>query len=100
MKSIVITDNLDVTFGFRLSGIESKVLTENDDVVKVIEDFIKDQEIGLVLVSETLTRKNYDEIVNLKLRTKGTIISILPELGDKFSSGIESYVSQAIGIKV
>ncbi len=100
MKTIVITDNLDLTLGLRLSGFESEIVGSEDEAMQSIKEHLKDDQIGLILVSESLTKKNYEEILELKLRTKGTIISILPELDKRFSSGIEAYVSEAIGIKV
>ncbi len=100
MKTIVITDNLDLTLGLRLSGFESEIVESEDEALKAIDKYMNDKNIGLILISESLTKKHYDEIVELKLRSKGAIISILPELGKKFSSGIEAYVSEAIGIKV
>ncbi len=99
MKTLLITNSNDAKVGMRLAGIDATIVQTADEALSAMKKAIKDQEIGLILLSDQLAQPIYDEIMALKLSVSGTMILTIPDVGSDYQDRIGQYVSQAIGIK-
>ncbi len=102
MKFYLISDNHDTVTGLRLAGIEGEVVHERSEVETALSKAIKNEEIGVVLMTEQLVEKCPDTVYDLKMhRTRPLIV----EIPDRHAEGrskdsIMRYIHEAIGIKL
>ncbi len=99
MKTLLITNSNDAKVGMRLAGIDAVIVQTADEALSVTKKAIKDQTVGLILLSDQLASPIYDDIMALKLTVSGTMIMTIPNVGEDYQDRIGQYVSQAIGIK-
>ncbi len=99
MRTRLITSSNDAKIGARLTGIESIVVGEDDDVLAILKETLKDAEIGLILLTDELVDAIYQEVMELKLNSKKTMILTIPNAGEPFKDHIADYVRESIGIK-
>lgn len=101
MRLFLICDNDDTLLGLRLAGIEGTMASDSETVKTALENALKDKEIGIVLINETLTKISSEEIDEFR---KANNVPIIVEIPDKDSNGlnnsISEYVRKAIGINV
>lgn len=99
MKSLVISMDIDTVIGMRLAGIHGEIMTEKEKVLDRIYDAIDDPEIGIVMLSKDVMMLAEEEIMDLKLKTKETLIIQIPKLGESMGDQITRYVRESIGVK-
>ena len=58
MRSYLISDNMDTFVGMKMAGIESIVLHEKEEIIEKIEELKKDQEIGIIIITEKIASFN------------------------------------------
>ena len=102
MKKIAFITPPDVTFGFRLTGAEHTVVS-NDDVVQRLLGIISKPDMGLVILDERLTQKlPIEELRKIEKKWQG-ILLVLPS-PERREIEIEDYavslIRQAIGYHV
>ncbi len=102
MKLFVISDNTDTLMGLRLAGIEGIVVHQRDEMLKVLDQCLNDQEIGIVLCTTKIMQLCPDVIAEYKLKLQKPLIC---EISDRHGSAkigetIDRYISEAIGIKL
>lgn len=102
MKFFCISDNLDTQIGMRLAGIEGVVVHEPQEVLDTLEKTCRDEEIGIILISNKLMKLCPDVIYDIKLHRKFPLIVEIPDRhGDAhISDNITNYVREAIGVKI
>jgi len=102
MKFYLISDNIDTQMGMRLAGIEGVVVHERYEVLSELEKTLHDPEIAVVLITTKLIDTCPEVISELKLRQPKPLIVEVPDRHGKHTIGetIDSYVSEAIGIKL
>jgi V/A-type H+-transporting ATPase subunit F len=102
MKKIAIITPPDVTFGFRLTGAEHSVAS-NNDVLQQLQRILSEPDIGLVILDERLTQKiPLEELRKFEKKWHG-ILLVLPS-PERREIEIEDYamslIRQAIGYHV
>lgn len=102
MKMYLISDNIDTQTGMRLAGIEGVVVHEADALKKVLDEVVKNREIGIVLITEKLGRLLPAYIKEIKLNYRTPLIVEIP---DRHGTGrtrdsITRYVREAIGLRI
>lgn len=102
MKIFLISDNTDTLMGLRLAGIEGVVVHQRADVLSNLVDCIKNNEIGIILCTTKIVQLCPQEIADYKLKLSKPLIC---EISDRHGSAkigetIDSYISQAVGIKL
>ena len=102
MRFMLISDNHDTLVGMRLAGIEGCIAQNPAEVKDALFKFESDQTVGIILITEILSKMCADEIDNFKLHTAKPLIVVIP---DRHSDGRDSdsvmrYVREAIGIKL
>lgn len=62
-----ISDNMEIAVGLRLTGIESIVLQEQNEIESEIEKVLDNKEIGILIVNDSiynLCKNSLDKIKN------------------------------------
>lgn len=102
MRFYVISDNVDTQVGMRLAGIEGVVVHEADEVKQALQTAMDQEDIAVVLITETLLSLSSDMIYNLKLNRKRPLIVEIPDRhgNGRTKDSITRYVREAIGVKI
>ena len=102
MKMYLISDNVDTQIGMRLAGIEGCVVHEAGEVRKELDRAIKDENIGIILLTEKLGKLMPDYVRSLKLELETPLIVEIPDRhGSRDIAGsINRLVREAIGLRL
>lgn len=102
MQMYLISDNVDTYTGMRLAGVDGIVIHSKKHLKEQLEKVMANKEIGVVLITENLSREYPDIIAEIKLHRR---LPLIVEIPDRHGTGrkadfITSYVSEAIGLKL
>jgi V/A-type H+-transporting ATPase subunit F len=102
MRYFLISDNADTLTGFRLAGVEGTRCETKEETLAAITEAMKDPDIGILLINETLAALCPEQVNLLKLTS---VRPLLVEIPDRHHTGrapdsITRYIREAIGIKV
>lgn len=102
MKSFLISDNIDTFVGMKMAGIEGVVLHEKEEVVKTIEQIRRQEEIGIIIITEKIALLIPELINEIKLsKDKPLLVEIPDRHGSiKGKDSIVRYVKESIGLKL
>ncbi|WP_291632661.1 V-type ATP synthase subunit F [Clostridium sp.] len=102
MRSYLISDNMDTFVGMKMAGIESVVLHEKEEIIEKIEELKKNEEIGIIVITEKIALLIPDEVNLIKLSKERPLLVEIPDRHgwNKASDSILRYVKEAIGIKI
>lgn len=102
MKMYLISDNVDTQTGMRLAGIEGCVVHETEEVRRELERAVKDENIGIVLLTEKLGKLVPDYVRELKLKLAQPLIVEIPDRhGSRdIADSINKHVREAIGLRL
>ncbi len=102
MKFFLISDNIDTLLGLKLVGIEGEVVHTRNHFLEVLSKKMKDESIGIILVTTKLVDMCPDIISEIKLRQTKPLITEIPDRHgqSKIGETIDGYVSEAIGVKL
>lgn len=65
MKMFCISDNIDTALGLKLTGIESVVLQNEEEIQNQINKVLENNEIGILIYTENIykmAKNEFDEI--------------------------------------
>ena len=95
MRSFLISDNKDTLVAMRFAGVEGVILHERDEVLSQISECVKNEEIGIVILTEKIFDIVENEVMELKLKLRTPLFVEIP---DRFgTSRDENYLVQSIG---
>ncbi len=102
MKMYLISDNIDTLTGMRLAGVEGSIAHTSEEIKKELDKVTSNKEIGILLITEKLSKELPDYIKDIKLNRRQPIIVEIP---DRHGTGrtpdfITQYVKEAIGLKL
>ena len=102
MRFYVISDNVDTQVGLRLAGIEGVVVHRADEVRQALQTAMDQQDIAVVLITETLLSLCSEMIYDLKLNLRRPLIVEIPDRhgNGRTKDSITRYVREAIGVKI
>ena len=102
MKQFLISDNTDTFTGFRLTGVDGVVVHTKAEVLEQITRVTADKDIGILLITEKLSRLCQDVIYDLKLNRRTPLVVEVPDRHGtgRTADSITKYVREAIGIKI
>ena len=102
MRMFLISDNIDTKTGMRLAGIEGVVVHERQETEDVLRVKMKDESIGIILITELLVELIPELIREFKLNCSRPLIVEIPDRhGTKRSADyIMKYINEAIGLKL
>jgi V/A-type H+-transporting ATPase subunit F len=102
MRFFLISDNIDTQIGLRLAGIKGVVVHEREEVLKVLEEVLKDDSVGVILMTQKIAELIPDELEELKLSPSLPLVFVIPDRhgwrGEK--DFITRYIEEAIGVKI
>ncbi|MBS6762069.1 MAG: V-type ATP synthase subunit F [Clostridium sp.] len=102
MKMFLISDNVDTYTGMRLAGVDGVIVHERGELQEALQMVLKDETVGIVLLTEKFGREFPDMIDEFRLERK---MPLLIEIPDRHGTGrkkdfITSYITEAIGLKL
>ena len=108
MRMYLISDNADTLTGMRLAGVDGIIVKEKETLEKALNESLKDKNIGIILLTESLGRKFPDLVKTVRTEHKKPLERKLPlivEIPDRHGTGrrpdfITAYVNDAIGLKL
>lgn len=102
MRFHLISDNTDTQVGMRLAGIPGEVVHTQEEVKKAIGEAIKNEEIGVILITNKLVDLCRDYIYQMKLSVPKPLIVEVPDRhgNSNLKSSISKYIKDAIGISI
>lgn len=67
MRMVCISNNIDITVGLRLSGVQSFFIKDEEEIKSKIKEIAKDTDVGILNVTQSvyeIARKELEEISN------------------------------------
>ena len=101
MKSFLICEKNETLLIMRLAGISGVQVKDNEQVRHHLDEALNDEEIGIIMISENLYKRNTIFIMEKKLLENEKLIIQIPEpegLQDK--DYIMNHIRNSIGIKL
>lgn len=98
----LVSDNRDTLVGMRLAGIKGQVVGSAEEAEKLIDTLVKDKDIGIILVTEKLSKDMKEKINQMKQRLATPLIVEIPDRHGtiKDADYITGYVRESVGIKI
>lgn len=100
MKSFLISDNRDTWVGLRLVGIEGVIVRNREDALKEMKEAVKNQDIGILILTEKIVDMIKDEYMEYKIKTKTPLIIEIPDRHGSIReyNAIKNYIRDSVGI--
>lgn len=101
MRSVCLCEKSETMTAMRFGGIESRLVTNENEATISLERLLEDKSVALIIVSENVHNMIEPLIMKTKLERKDTLIIQIPEpdgLRDK--DYIMKYIKNSIGIKL
>lgn len=101
MRFFLISDNVDTAVGLRLAGIDGEIVHDVDGVKTALDKALKDNEIGIILITQKLYKLCPDYLADIKSRISVPLITEIPDRhGSSGTSSFADAVRDAVGIKI
>nr|WP_312576380.1 V-type ATP synthase subunit F [Sedimentibacter sp.] len=102
MKSFLISDNRDTWVGMKLAGINGIIVHDKDNALIAIKNAMKNDEIGIIILTEKVVDMATDEIMEYKLKSKKPLIIEIPDRHGSIRGydAITNYIRDSVGIKI
>lgn len=102
MKMYLISDNIDTHTGMRLAGVDGVIVHSRTELKQQLDQVLVDKTIGIILITEKLSREFPEIIDDVKLNRR---LPLIVEIPDRHGTGrkpdfITAYVNEAIGLKL
>ena len=100
MKFFLLTKDVQSYIGFRLAGIDGKVIEDGTTFLKRLGEVCSDASIGAILVTDELVNESKEQFLKIKAQSSKPIIEI-PACDSEYSvkESIDGYISNVIGIE-
>lgn len=101
MRSVVLADQEDTLVGLRLAGIEGEFVDNKKKLLERIDHYIDDETIGIIIITKNLMDLAEDKILDMKLKSKETLIISIPNMGGTIGKDfLTDYIQDSIGLKL
>ncbi len=102
MKKIVFLSDKESYLGFKLIGIETAIASDKDSALKYLNGFKKNQEVGIILIADTISSFIKKEVTDILLSKEGPLIFEVPSIKDyeKQRKGIKDFLKETIGMGI
>lgn len=74
MKMYCITDSVDTAVGLKLTGIDTVVLEDKEEIEKNIDKVLEDQSIGILIVTDKIQELASDKLENIRNNYKVPLV--------------------------
>lgn len=101
MKFFCIADE-DTLRGFRLAGVDGRVVATADESRQAIEDALRLPDCGIVIITTAAADSARDMVDAIRLERDCPLIIEIPAAAGKRaeSRGLRSFVQEAVGIRL
>lgn len=102
MLMVLISDNSDTAMGLRLAGVDGVVVHNKDEVLAALDNYTKQEDVAIILMTTNVVNLCPDLISDLKLKLLKPLLVEIPDRHGSVKIGevIDSYISEAIGVKL
>ena len=100
MRSVLISQNPDLLTGMRLSGIAGILVTNREEFLERLNEFLADSKIGIIILTHDVMSLAEREVMELKLQSKEKLIVEIPDFGGVMEDRMSKYIRESIGIKI
>ncbi len=101
MKSFLICNDQETLVGMRLAGVQGVILNKKEEVLDLIDQKIKDNETGIIIITRAIMQLAEKDIMAIKLKSKYTLIVEIPGAGLEYENDyITRHIRESIGIKI
>lgn len=101
MKSFLICNDQETLVGMRLAGVQGTILNDRAAVLSLIEEKIRDDETGIIIITKAIMLLAEKEIMAIKLKSKLKLIVEIPGAGLNYEDDyITRHIRESIGIKI
>ncbi len=70
----------DTVIGFKLAGlIKGSIIEKSHEAKKIIDDYLLIQDLGIIIITETIYHDLEDYILDIKTRRKTPILVAVPD---------------------
>lgn len=77
MKIYSILDEIDCAVGLKLAGISVAVLNEKQKIDSKIDELLKENDIGILVVSKQVYAQSKEKLDEIKVKRKTPLIVVL-----------------------
>ena len=101
MKMFLLSSDRDALTGFRLAGVEGKLIADEAEFERAVASASSDASIGILLITYELYER-FSQQINALKKSRRFLITQIPDSKHPNASGtgITDYVREAVGIKV
>ena len=101
MKSFLICNDQETLVGMRLAGVQGTILNDRASVLALIDEKIRDDETGIIIITKAIMLLAEKEIMAIKLKSKFKLIVEIPGAGLNYEDEyITRHIRESIGIKI
>jgi V/A-type H+-transporting ATPase subunit F len=102
MKSFLISDNRDTWVGMKLAGINGIIVHDRDNALNAIKSAMKNDEIGILILTERVVDMVTEEVMEYKLKCKTPLIIEIPDRHGSIRGydAITNYIRNSVGIRI
>lgn len=102
MRSYLISDNTDTWVGLRLAGIDGIIVNDRENALKEMKTAVKNQDIGILILTEKIVDMIKDEYLEYKLTSKTPLIIEIPDRHGSIReyNAIKDYIRDSVGIHI
>ena len=101
MKSFLICNDQETLVGMRLAGVQGTILNDRASVLALIDEKIRDDETGIIIITKAIMLLAEKEIMAIKLKSKLKLIVEIPGAGLNYEDDyITRHIRESIGIKI
>ncbi len=102
MKSFLISDNRDTYVGMKLAGIDGVVVHEKEEVLREMKKAMKNEAVGIIIVTEKIVDLAEEEIMQWKLKKARPLIIEVPDRhgSSRRENAITNYIRESVGIRI
>ena len=102
MRSYLISDNMDTWVGLRLAGIDGIIVNDRENALKEMKTAVKNQDIGILILTEKIVDMIKDEYLEYKLKSKTPLTIEIPDRHGSIReyNAIKDYIRDSVGIHI
>ena len=78
MKVFCISDNIETAVGLKLTGIDTEVLKEKEEILKKITEIEESENVGILVLTENIHEKVEKEVEEIRNNKKLPLIVTIP----------------------